>query len=69
MAHKIAKGKYKPSFPGGAAALPADMCETEDMTPEEIKQTYYKAPKKTIKQKVKETGTNKSYRSTFEISR
>ena len=34
MAHKIAKGKYKP-FPGGAAALAADMYDTEGMTPAE----------------------------------
>jgi len=55
MAHKIAKGKYKP-FPGGAAALAADMYETdgemapvEEMTPiKKRKQTRSKNVKRTM---------------------
>ena len=58
VANQMTSKTYKP-FPIGAAALPADMYETVDMTPEEVQQTYYKAPKKTIKQNIKEVGANR----------
>ena len=47
VANQMTSKTYKP-FPIGAAALPADMYETVDMTPEEVQQTYYKAPKKQL---------------------
>ena len=41
VANRMTPKKYKP-FPIAAAALPADMYETLDITPEDIQQTYYK---------------------------
>lgn len=55
LANKTAMGKYTP-FPIGAAAAAADMYE--EMAPEEIQKTSFKAPKKTKKDSVKEAGTN-----------